>query len=170
MGVVDVIFEQENLAFRIKGVLLYEQNNYIASAQKHPDDTISFRFSADSTIENNGETLKLTDNSICFAPAYATYSGNLKNDKRIVIHFELLNYSSDVVQVYNPINPEKFAELFTRANECCKSKDAGYMHKMSAYLNLIFAELYAEHCTVKERDSKITNSIRTIHKNKLKMD
>ena len=160
-----MISEQERLAFEMKGVLLFDQKSYTALNQRSPDDTISFRFSADSVIENNDNSLKFGDNSICFAPANSLYSGFLKNDKRIVIHFKLLNYTSDTVQMYTPSNPEKFAELFIQAYECDSKKEVGYYHKTAAILNLIFAELYAEACSVKETKSKISSSIKYINQN-----
>lgn len=160
-----MISEQERLAFEMKGTLLFDQKSYTALNQRIPVDTISFRFSANSIIENNGEALKLSDNSICFAPANSLFSGHLKNDKRIVIHFKLFNYTSDVVQVYTPSNPEKFAGLFGQAYECDRKKEVGYHHKTAAILNLIFAELYAENCSLKESNSKISNSIKYINQN-----
>lgn len=160
-----MIFEQENLAFRMGHICFFDQKSYTAVNQRSPVDTISFRFTADSIIEHEGGSLKLSDNTICFAPANATYSGYLKNDKRIVIHFELLNYTSDVVQACTPTNPERLAELFTQAYECCKKKDASYKHKTASILNLIFAELYEDNCSVKGSTSKIANSISYINQN-----
>ncbi len=160
-----MIFERENLAFNIGHICFFDQKTYTAVNQRSPVDTISFRFSADSVIEHEGGSLKLFDNTICFAPANATYSGYLKNDKRIVIHFELLNYTSDIVQAVTPSNPEKLAELFTQAYECCNQKDASYKHKTAAILNLIFAELYEDSCSVKRSNTKIANSISYINQN-----
>ncbi len=160
-----MIFEQESLVFRILDVSLYDQKSYSAGKQRRFIDCLSFRFSADSVLESNGCSIKLSANSVLFGPANVPFSGKLKDDKRIVIHFKLLNFTSDIIEVCTPSNPEKIAELFTQAYECWTQKDAAYKHKTAAILNLIFAELYEENSVDKGSNSKIANSVRYINQN-----
>ena len=160
-----MIFEQESLVFRILDVSLFDQKSYVAEKQRRFIDCISFRFSADSVLESNGYSFKLSANSVLFGPANVAFSGKLKDDRRIVIHFKLLNFTSDIIEVCTPSNPEKVAELFTQAYECWTKKDASYQHKTAAILNLIFAELHEDNSLGKESNSKIANSVRYINQN-----
>ena len=164
-GGKDVIFEQDNLAFRILDVSFFDQESYYAGKQRRFIDCLSFRFTADSVLESNGCSLKLSANTVLFGPANVAFSGRLKNDKRIVIHFKLLNFTSDIIEVYTPSNPERLAELFTQAYECWTKKEASYKHQTAAILNLIFAEIYEDNNSVKASNSKIANSIRYINQN-----
>lgn len=160
-----MIFEQDNLVFRILDVSLFDQESYVAGKTRRFIDCLSFRFSADSVLESNGCSLKLSANTVLFGPANVAFSGKLKNDKRIVIHFKLLNFTSDIIEVCTPSNPEKIAELFTQAYECWNKKEASYKHKTAAILNLIFAELHEDNNLVRVSNSKIANSIRYINQN-----
>ncbi len=77
----------------------------------------------------------------------------------------MLNFTSDIIEVCTPSNPERLAELFTQAYECWTKKEAAYKHRTAAILNLIFAELHEDNTLVKVSNSKIANSIRYINQN-----
>lgn len=160
-----MIFEHDDLVFSVQSIVLLDQKTYVASTQSRGVDSISFRFTADSVLESNGKVFKLSDNSICFVPADTSFSGNLKNDKRIVIHFNLLNYKFDLVEVFNPSNPEKLAVLFAQAYECWTRADASCKYRISGILNLIFAELYEDNCPTKKSNTKIADSVKYINQN-----
>ena len=135
-----MIFEQENVAFQVLDVLFLN----LKSTKTHNDairnfDALSFRYEADTIIETGKQQLKLKDHSICYFPSAVDYTRISKKDKLIVIHFKTFNYYSNVIECFNPKNPQKYIALFEKILQCWNAKAVSYKHDVSALLNQVFS-------------------------------
>lgn len=165
MGVIFLIFEQDNLVFQILDVISINQMGTKTFNPSRNFDAISFRFNADTTIECREKVTVLTDNSLAYFPSNTSYTRTSFRDNMIVIHLKVLNYNSTTVEAYYPTKPEILAELFTKAYECWSNKDVSFRHETAAIVNRIFAEIYKDNCYVKENASKIGEAVKYINKN-----
>jgi len=165
-----VIFEQETLAFKILDVFYLELDNSKMQVANRNFDALSLRLDADATIESKAEIMEMSGGSVCFFPADVNYTRISKKDHLIVVHFKVLNYHSNKIELFMPDDIGKYEALFREILEIWCQKKHAYKHECSAVLNRIFAELYKDNYPSQEQSSKILPSVQYIDANYLKKD
>ena len=165
-----MIFEQNDLMFKILDVIFLEQANVKTKAQNRHFSALSFRFEGTNTViepldGTGGGKMHLSDNSICYFPPMVDYTRVSKKDKMIVVHFEIMNFSSAAIESFYPSDFEKYRLLFEEILNCRSSA-----YEATSVLYKIFAEIYKDSQKTDNALSPIYNSIKYIDENYLKKD
>lgn len=164
-----MIFEQEYIIFEILDVLYIDQSFKKKTDTNRNFDAISFRYEADTVIQNENQQIDFHDNSIGFFPSGVSYTRFSKNDKLIVVHFKAFNYRSNKIEKFLPPEPEKYGKLFKQLLACWENKDVSYKSDSASILNKIFSEFYRDNMTICD-ERKILDSVIYIQKNYLKQN
>ena len=164
-----MIFEQEYIVFEILDVLSLDQSFKRTTNTNRNFDALSFRYEADTVIQNENQRIDFSDNSIGFFPSEVSYTRISKNDRLIVVHFKAFNYHSKRIEKFIPDESEKYSALFKELLACWESKDVSYKSDCAAILNKIFSELYKDNMTFCG-EQKILDSVMYIQKNYLKQN
>lgn len=164
-----MIFEQEYIVFEILDVLYIDQSFKKKTDTNRNFDAISFRYEADTVIQNEHQQIDFHDNSIGFFPSEICYTRSSKNDKLIVVHFKAFNYHSREIEKFIPDEPEKYGKLFKELLVYWDNKDISYKSDCAAILNKIFSNFYRDTATVCG-EQKISESVMYIQKNYLKQN
>jgi hypothetical protein len=91
----------------------------------------SFRICKDKTI-----TFEPT--SICIIPAGVSYERNNLEEDILVIHFHMINYAMEEIQVFKVPDAQKYKELFTKAL-CLKYENGiGSTYRITSVVYEIF--------------------------------
>lgn len=169
-----MIFEQNDLILKILDVLSVEQTNTKTKDINRHFSALSFRYEGTDTaikpMVKSDEPIRLSDNSLCYFPPMIDYTRICKSDKMIVIHFEVLNFSSSIIEPYFPTNAEKYRTLFEEILACWNKKSVNYIYESTAVLYKIFAEIFKDNQRLNNVSSPIYNSIKYIDKNYLNKD
>lgn len=165
-----MIFEQEYIIFEILDVLYLDQSfNKRKTDTNRNFDALSFRYEADTIIQNKNQQIDFHDNSIGYFPSGLSYTRISRNDKLIVVHFKAFNYRSKKIEQFIPENPEKYAILFKDLLACWENKDISYKSDCASILNKIFSEFFKDN-TIVCKEQKILESVMYIQKNYLKQN
>lgn len=87
-----MFFEKDDLSITLLDVIELDQYDINMFNSNRNFNALSFRISADTVLRTKEKQYRLTDNSICFVPANVEYTRVSKNDKLIVVHFNITNY------------------------------------------------------------------------------
>lgn len=164
-----MFFEQEYIIFELLEVLYLDQSNLKSCNSNRNFDAISFRCKSETTLSTHKQQIEVSDNSICYVPANLSYTRCSKKDEVIVIHFKAFNYRSEMIELLNPDNPEKYRKLFCEILDCWDKKEVSYKNDCSVLFRKILSEAY------KDRrpdlgNKRIGESIAYIDKNYLRND
>jgi AraC-like DNA-binding protein len=107
----------------------------------------------------------MSDNFVSYFPARLDYDRRADIDELIVIHFDTINYHTNIIECFEPKHPDRIAELFSRILDLWNKKEPGYKYKCSAVLCEIFAECYIQNHSSVTQSSKIQASVDHILKN-----
>lgn len=160
-----LIFEKEKISFDLLDVIELKQGQVKTFNKGRKFDALSFRYDSDAILKTENTEVKLSDNTVCYVPAMVDYTRISNRDNLIVIHLNSLNYFSKEIEHFTPKNPEKLLSLFRKILDCWNGKKIGYMHKCSALLCEIFAEIYGEMHKDNLCDERIKKSVEYIIEN-----
>ncbi len=164
-----MIFEQEYVAFEILDVMYIDHGPVKHINTGRDFSALSFRLESDTEIISEKHSFEPSKDSLCYFPAYVDYNRFSRRDRMIVIHMNVFNYSSDMIEYYLPANPDRYKELFELILAKWESKETAYKSECASILNLVFAELYR--ATRSDAiDKRIYESVLYIEQNCLKTD
>lgn len=169
MEVIGLFFEQDYIIFELLEVLYLDQACSKTYNSNRNFDAISFRYETDTTLNTRKQQIEVPDDSICYVPSNLSYTRKSKKDKLIVIHFKAFNYHSEMIECFNPENPEKYRKLFNEILDCWSQKEVSYKNECSALFSKILSELYKDNQPA-YKNKKIGESILYIEKNCLRND
>ena len=165
-----MFFEKELLSFNILDVLELKQQDVNMFNSGRNFSALSFRFRSDAVLINKTERYSMKDNYVSYFPTRLDYTRVATVDEMIVVHFDVINYSTKNIEYFIPNNPAVLSELFREIFDVWHKKELGYKYKCSAILCEIFAECYKQNYVPKSQRSKIHNSVEYLLKNYKKSD
>ncbi len=154
-----MIFQNDDLVFNILDVHESRREDTDIYNVARNFSAVSFRLRADTYLKANGKSYHLEKNTICFVPPNIDYVRTAKFDELIAIHFDVLNYNTEQIEIFIPNNPKKLEQLFKHILMLWKSKMPGYKYKCAAVLHEIFAECYLHELNLPAPNNKIKKSI-----------
>lgn len=157
-----MIFERDLIAFELLDVFYLNQRNVKNFNFERNIDALSFRINSDCVFETKDSTYKLSDNSVSFVPAKVDYTRIAERDELIVIHLNILNYTSREIEVIIPENNQKIRTLFKKVLEMWQTTKN--KHACSALIYEIFNELYQEKSEPLPYNPKIQGAVDYINK------
>lgn len=133
-----MFFTDANNNFKIVSVLNLElpaQNTIIPPRPYH---ILSFRLSGNAHIETPSVSLHLSDNSLFYIPAGASYHIASDKEQLIVVNFEMTTDTVCDLRHFSPVNQAVFQELFLSLDSVWSLKKGGYyFHAMSHFYNIL---------------------------------
>ena len=126
--------------FQILTVLNLSWNKLTKYAAPRNFHAISMRLHGDADFLTKKQTYNASKNSIIYIPEGVGYTLKAKQDENvIVIHFKVIDKTIlNNIEVFNPINNEVFADLFTKIYNSWLKKSVGYEFKVdSLFLQIL---------------------------------
>ena len=160
-----MIFENEKLSVEIISFTKLHQENVVRHSKGRSFAALSFRFSADTELITEKSSHHVGNKHVCFVPAYVEYDRIAKKDDLIAINCRIKGYEAEDIESFLPKNADKLELLFKKAYDCWTKKEAGYMHRCTAYFYQILAECCAQNAASDKKDSKIQASIDFMNEN-----
>lgn len=164
-----MIFEQDYVVFELLDILYLDQACSKLYNSNRNFDAISFRYEAETILNTHKQEIMVSDDSISYIPSNVNYTRISQKDKLIVIHFKTFNYRSEMIEYFNPENPEKYRKLFKEILDVWEKKETSYKYECSALFSKIFSEMYKDNQSA-YKNPKIGKSILYIENNCLRND
>lgn len=140
-----MIFQNNQLAFRVIDVLHISQSNIRKENSNRHFCALSFRERSDARIQVGNKTLAMQAGSVTFFPADVDYLREASVDEMTVFHLELFNYSSQEIETFVTAHPQEIGELFRAAYEEWMKNRPDRQYRVTAMLYQLFAGLYEEY-------------------------
>ena len=134
----------DNLTISVIDVLNYHQKKEKVFVPARSYSAITLRYKTAGKYICNGKTIPFYPVSVCIVPEGVSYSRNNNEEDILVIHFQMLNYAFEEIQVFSVTNGEKYRDFFLKALNLKYEKNVGCIYKITAVLYEIFAELISD--------------------------
>ena len=157
-----MIYEKDGIAVRLLDVMELDQGGVSTQNKPRPHSALSFRIEADTTLTAAGEVHHLRDGAVSFVPAGLAYRRDSRRDRLFVLHLEVLDYTSDRIEVLRPHSPERLEALFRTVCTVWQRRESGYRHRATAILHDILAECCRQSVPEEKKTSKIGASVEYI--------
>jgi len=131
----------ENLTISVIDVLNYHQKKEKVFVPARSFSAITLRMKTPGKYLCKGKTISFEPMSICIIPEGVPYTRNNYEEDILVIHFNLLNYVFEEIQIFKVSDGDKYKKLFVNALKIRNENNVGCMYKITAILYEIFAEL-----------------------------
>lgn len=131
----------ENLTISVIDVLNYHQKREKVSVSARSYSAITLRLRTAGKYICKGKIITFKPVSICIIPEGVAYTRNNDEEDILVIHFNILNYVFDEIQVFEVKNSEKYKKLFLEALKLKYENNIGCMYKITSIVCEIFSEL-----------------------------
>jgi len=156
----------ENLTISVIDVLNYHQKKEKVSVSARSYSAITLRLKTAGKYICKGKTIAFEPVSICIIPEGVSYSRNNEEEDILVIHFSLLNYIFDEIQVFKVQDCEKYKKLFLEALKLKYENNIGCMYKITSIVYEIFSELIRDAgFSNNPKDNRIVESAEYIRQN-----
>lgn len=156
----------ENLTISAIDVLNYHQNKEIVSVSARSYSAITLRLKTAGKYICKGKTIAFDPVSICIIPEGIPYIRNNEEEDILVIHFNVLNYIFDEIQVFKIHDSEKYKKLFLEALKLKYENNIGCMYKITSIVYEIFSELIRDvGFGNNPKDNRIVEAAEYIHQN-----
>lgn len=131
----------DNLTISVIDVLNYHQKREKVSVSARSYSAITLRFKTAGKYLCRGKTILFQPVSVCIIPEGVSYVRNNDEEDILVIHFQMINYVFEEIQVFQVTDGEKYKELFLKALHLKYENNIGCMYKITAVLYEILSEL-----------------------------
>lgn len=148
----------ENAAVMTTDVLNYHQKRGHFMVPKRSFSAISLRLNTNGKYIFNNKTLSFKPPSICFIPEGVAYERVSLDDDVLVIHFNLLNYKMEEIEVYKIADVEKYRRLFIKALQIRFENASGAQHLETSVLYEILGELASDFGLLNTKKNYIAES------------
>lgn len=160
-----MFFKKEDLTVKILDVIELDQKNINIRNSDRNFNALSFRISANTLLNAGDKKYHLSDNAVCFVPAYIEYSRISANDKLIVVHFDTVNYLFDSIEIFETRRPRMYEALFKAMLRHWNAKENGYVHRCTSIFHKILCECYKENYSSPENINPIHASVQFLENN-----
>lgn len=151
-----MIFTKHNLTLRLIDVLKIKDINIKKYNQSRHFSAISIRQKSNAKINFNNQALNMEKGSITYFPPDLDYTRIADYDEMIVIHFEVYNYNSNIIETYKTENLNELQTLFEEIYQIWTTNGRERYYNASALFYKIFAFIMKD-CTLTEK-----SEIRTV--------
>lgn len=151
-----MIFTKHNLTFRLLEVLKISNSTIKKYNYSRHFSALSLRTRSNAQIAFGNRILHLKKGNVSYFPPDLDYTRVADYDEMIVIHFEVYNYTSKVIETYKTENYEALQPLFEEIYRVWMTNGRDRYYNATALLYEIFAFLMKD-CTLSE-----TSEIRTV--------
>ena len=156
----------ENLAITVTDVLNYHQKHEKVFVPARTYSAISLRLKTAGKYLCKGKTITFEPTSICIIPAGVAYERNNFEEDILVIHFHMLNYAMEEIQVFKVPDAQKYKELFTQALSLKYKNDIGSTYRITSVVYEILSELTRDvGFTANLKDNRIIESAEHMRQN-----
>lgn len=131
----------ENLAITVTDVLRYHQKRENVFVNARSYSAITLRLKTPGKYLCRNKVIAFEPGSICIIPAGVAYQRNNFEEDILVIHFHMLNYTMEEIQVFPVEDAEKYEALFTRALRLKSENNIGANYRITALVYEILSEL-----------------------------
>ena len=130
-----------NLSLLVTDVLSYHQRKERIFVPARNFSAITLRLKTPGKYICNGKSIAFEPESICIIPAGVAYERNNLEEEILVIHFHMLNYAMEEIQVFKITDVEKYKLLFEKALRLKYENDIGSTYRITSVVYEILAEL-----------------------------
>ena len=130
-----------NLSLLVTDVLSYHQRKERIFVPARNFSAITLRLKTPGKYLCNGKMISFEPESICIIPAGVAYERNNLEEEILVIHFHMLNYAMEEIQVFKITDVEKYKLLFEKALRLKYENDTGSTYRITSVVYEILAEL-----------------------------
>ena len=156
----------ENLAISVTDVLNYHQKCEKVFVPERTYSAFSLRLKTAGKYLCKGKTIAFEPTSICIIPAGVSYERNNLEEDILVIHFHMLNYAMEEIQVFKVPDAEKYKKLFTKALSIKYENDVGSTYRITSVVYEILSELTRDvGFTSNSKDNRIIESAEYMRQN-----
>lgn len=156
----------DNLAISVIDVLNYHQKREKVFVSARTYSAITLRLKTPGKYIFKGKTVTFEPTSICIIPAGMAYERNSLEEDILVIHFHMLDYVMEEIQVFKVPDAQKYKELFTKALTLKYENDIGSNYRITSVVYEILSELTSDiGFTTNPKDSRIVESAEYIRQN-----
>lgn len=156
----------ENLAISVTDVLNYHQKREKVFVSARTYSAITLRLKTPGKYMCKGKTITFEPASICIIPEGVAYERNNFEEDILVIHFHMLNYAMEEIQVFKIPDAQKYKELFTKALKIKYENDIGSTYRITSVVYEILSELTRDvGFTANPKDNRIIESADYIRQN-----
>ena len=131
----------ENMAVSIIDVLNFHQKQGRFKVAKRNFSAISLRIHTPGKYTYKNKTVSFEPASVCIIPEGLSYERTACEDDVLVIHFNVLNFVIEDIEVYKISDAEKYRRLFTKALQLRLQNAQGARYAETAVLYEILGEL-----------------------------
>ena len=131
----------DNLAVIATDVLNFHQKKERKLQPARSFSAITLRRQTAGKYLCRGKQIPFEPVSVCIVPEGVAYGRSTLEEDILVIHFHLLNYAMEEIQVFQVSNLEKYERLFTKALRLKDENNIGSTYLVTALLYEILAEL-----------------------------
>lgn len=131
----------DNLAVMATDVLNYHQKKEKMFQSARSFSAVSLRRQTAGKYICNGKQIPFEPVSVCIVPEGVAYERSTLEENILVIHFHLLNYAMEEIQVFPVSDPEKYEKLFLQALRLKEENNIGSTYCITTVLYEILAEL-----------------------------
>ena len=156
----------ENLAISVIDVLNYHQKRERVFVPARSYSAISLRLKTAGKYICKGKTISFEPTSVCIIPAGVAYERNNFEEDILVIHFHMLNYAIEEIQVFKVPDAKKYKALFTKALTIKYEDDIGSAYRITSVVYEILSELTRDvGFTSNPKDNRIIESAEYMRQN-----
>ena len=149
----------DNLAVMVTDVLNYHQKKEKRFVPERSFSALTLRRKTAGKYICKGKPIPFAPTSICIVPEGVAYERSTLEEDILVIHFHLLNYAMEEIQVFQVSDPEKYEKLFTEALRLKCENTTGSTYRISAVFYEILAQLVSDvGFTADPKDQRIIES------------
>ena len=131
----------EKAAISVLDVLNFHQKAGHFYVPQRKFSAISLRLKTPGKYICNGKSIAFSPGSICIIPEGVDYERTSYEEDILVIHFHILDYVMEEIEIFQPDEIKKYVLLFEAALELRQKNETGASHGISSLLYQIFAEL-----------------------------
>lgn len=133
-----------NISVNLLDVLLYRQNASKTVNPARSYSALSFRVNSESEFIVGSQKIPANTGSIALVPGGVDYERISKKEEAIVFHFEMFGNTKGSIEVFQPSDPEKYKELFSKALKAWEEKKPGFKYKCTAFFYEILAKMQSD--------------------------
>lgn len=149
----------DNLAVLVTDVLTYHQKKEKIFVPARSFSAITLRRKTAGKYICKDRPIPFEPASICIVPEGVAYGRSTQEEDILVIHFHLLNYAMEEIQVFPVSDLEKYERLFTEALRLKNENSTGNRYRISAVFYEILAQLVRDvGFTADPKDKRIIES------------